>query len=47
MRKTLRFKKMIRQRKLNAYLKGWQDFVTYNRYLMQSNMAQIRFLQVN
>ena len=32
---------------LNTYVKAWQDYVVYNRNLMQANMAAIQFGQTN
>ena len=34
MRWNLRNEKRRRQRMLNKYLKGWQDYVFYNRHLL-------------
>jgi hypothetical protein len=47
MRLTLRNEKRVRQMYLNSYLKAWQDYVVYNRQLMQTNMAAIQFGQIN
>jgi len=47
MRLTLRNEKRVRQRLLNKYTKAWKDFISYNRQLMQMNMAAITFGENN
>ena len=47
MRFTLRNEKRRRQRTLNSFVKAWQDYVRYNRHLMQANMAAIAFGKTN
>lgn len=47
MRFTLRNEKRKRIRTLNAYVKAWSDYVSYNRHLMQANMAALAFGKTN
>jgi stress-induced morphogen len=47
LRTTCRREKQFRQRKLNQFYKAWQNYIQYNRHLMQSNMASIAFRDSN
>jgi hypothetical protein len=46
-RNQIRVEKQNRVRYLNSFFKAWQDYIRYNRHLMQANMAAIAFRQRN
>jgi hypothetical protein len=47
MRTALRNQKRLRHMTLNSYVKAWKDYISYNRHLMQKNMAAIQFGKEN
>jgi len=47
LRNQTKFEKQRRIRCLNSFYKAWQDYIRYNRHLMQANMAAIAFRQSN
>ena len=47
MRIVIRHEKQLRIRRLNHFLKAWKDYISYNRHLMQVNMAALSHAKIS